>query len=195
VIIHVEGNINQGRPMPNYKLIVPVVAVALLGATIAIAEVVRDRHEHGGRSDEADSGGWHKEMCADRFAHDTAKIAYLETRLELTDAQRPAFENWKSSVLAAAKSQQDNCAARTADAGHAPTILDRETREELMLRARVAALDAELPSLKALYQTLSPDQKAMLDRPRHDHEGHHHHGGDNWGGRDSREGGPPPATE
>jgi hypothetical protein len=195
VILRVEGNINQGRSMPNYKLIVPVVAVALLGATIAIAEVVRDRHEHGDRSGEADSAGWHNEMCADRFAHDTAKIAYLETRLELTDAQRPAFENWKSSVLAAANSQKNNCAARTADAGHAPTILDREAREEVMLKARVAALDAELPSLTALYQTLSPDQRAMLDRPRHDHEGHHRHDGDSWGGHDSHEGGPAPKTE
>ena len=177
--------------MPNYKLIVPAVAIALVGATVAVAEVVRDRHEHRDRSGEADSGAWRQEMCADRFAHDVGRISYLETRLELSDAQRPAFEAWKSSVLAAAKSRENDCAAMTPDAGHPPTILDHEAREELMLKARLAALDSEIPSLKSLYQTLTPDQKTVFDRPMHEHEGHDHHGGDNAGrhGHDSREGG------
>jgi hypothetical protein len=170
--------------MPNYKLIVPAVAVVVLGATIAVAEVVRDRHDHGGRFDEADSGAWRQEMCADRYAHDVGRMAYLESRLALSDAQRPVFGTWKSAVLAAANSQKDNCAAHAADAGHPPTILDREARQELVLKARLAALDAELPSLKSLYQVLTPEQKAVFDRPRHGHEGHDRRGGDGWGHHD-----------
>jgi hypothetical protein len=174
--------------MPNYKLIVPVVAVAVLGATIAIAAVVRERHEHGGRYDDADSGAWHQEVCVDRLAHHVGRIAALESRLALSDSQRPAFETWKSAVLAAANSQKDTCVAHTADVGHPPTILDREAREELMLKTRLAAMDAELPSLKSLYQILTPEQKAVFDRPEHGHERHGGRGGDHWGshGHDAR---------
>jgi len=187
-----EGHIIEGRSMPNYKLIVPVAAVALLGATLAVAEVVRDRHEHGGRSGDADSATWHQEMCADRFAHDVGRIAYLETRLGLSDSQRPAFETWKSVLLASAKTQKDNCATHTPGAGHPPTILDREARQELMLKSRLAALDAELPSLKSLYQILTPEQKTLFDRPTHRHEGRDEHGGENRGphARDSGDSGP-----
>jgi hypothetical protein len=176
--------------MPNYKLIVPVVAVAVLGATIAVAAVVRERHEHGGRFDAADAGAWHQEMCADRLAHNVGRIASLESRLALSDTQRPAFETWKSAVLAAANSQKDNCIAHTADAGHPPTILDREAREELMLKTRLAAMDAELPSLRSLYQILTPEQKAVFDRPNQGREGHSGRGGDDWGshGHDARGG-------
>ena len=167
--------------MPNYKLIVSFVAVAVLGATIATAAVVRERHEHGGRSDETGSGAWHQERCADRLAHNVGRIASLESRLALSDTQRPAFETWKSAVLAAANSRKDNCVAHTADVGGPPTILDREAREELMLKTRLAAMDAELPSLKSLYQILTPEQKAVFDKPKHGHEGHGGRDGDDWG--------------
>ena len=176
--------------MLKYWTVIPLVAVGLFGATIAVAQV-RDRHEHDGRPDGADSAAWHQERCADRYAHNVGMIAYLETRLALTDAQRPAFEAWKSVVLASAKSREANCAAHMPDADQPPTILDREAREEMMLRARLATLDAELPALKALYQGLSPEQKAAFDHPSGHHEGgdehdghrggHHDHGSDEDG--------------
>ena len=77
------------------------------------------------------------------------------------------------------------------DPNRPPTILDRESGEELMLKTRLAALDAELPSLKSLYESLSPAQKAVFDRPMHEHDGHEHGVGDHRGahGHESRNGG------
>ena len=177
--------------MSKYWTVIPLVAVGLLGATIAVAQV-RDRHGHDGRLDGADSAAWHQERCTDRYAHIVGMIAYLETRLALTDAQRPAFEAWKSVVLASAKSREAACAAHMPDAGQPPTILDREAREEMMLKARLVALDAELPALKALYQGLSPEQKSVFDHPRGHHEGGEEHDGDHGGrhGHGSDEDGP-----
>ena len=177
--------------MLKYWSVIPLVTVGLLGATIAVAQV-RDRHGHDGRSDGADSAAWHQERCADRYAHNVGMIAYLETRLALTDAQRPAFETWKSVVLASAKSREAACAMHMQDADQPPTILDRDSREEAMLKARLTALDAELPALKALYQGLSPEQKAAFDHPRGRHEGGDEHDGDHGGhhGHGSDEDGP-----
>jgi hypothetical protein len=53
-------------------------------------------------------------------------------------------------------------------------------------------LDAEVPALTALYQTLTPEQKLVFDGPQHerrdrdggrdgDHGGHHGHGGEDGG--------------
>lgn len=175
--------------MPKFRFFVPALVVGLMGATIAVAET-SDRHEHGGRSGDADFTAWHQEMCTDRYARQVGWFSYLEVKLALSDAQRPAFENWKSAVLTAAKSEQDACLAHTRDPGHSPTILDREAGEQSMLKARLSALESELPTLQSLYQILSPEQKAVFDRPSWQHKGHGgrddaHDGGDD---RDHRHG-------
>ncbi len=36
-----------------------------------------------------------KEMCSDRLAWQVARLAYLESKLDLTDAQRPLFNKWR----------------------------------------------------------------------------------------------------
>jgi hypothetical protein len=159
------------------SVLVPALSICILGATFAVAETA-DRHDHDGRPGGADMAAWHREMCADRYAHDVAKVAYLETRLAPTAAQRSAFENWKSAVLGAAKSQQDACQAHMHDFSHPPSVVDREAGEQMMLKSRLAALDAELPALRSLYDALTPEQKALLDRPHGDHG----HGG--WHGED-----------
>jgi LTXXQ motif family protein len=133
-----------------------------------------------GAPTDAQRAAWHHERCADRYARRVGEVAYLETRLALTDSQHPAFEAWKSIVLSNAKSGADACTDHPRDMNGPPSVVDREQHEERMLKARVEFLDAELPALTALYQTLTPEQKLVLDRGRGPH-GRHGHEGDRPG--------------
>ena len=45
------------------------------------------------------------------------------------------------------------------------TILDRMGRREQFLSARLQALQQARPALEALYNSLTPDQKAIIDHP------------------------------
>jgi hypothetical protein len=55
-------------------------------------------------------------------------------------------------------------------------VLDREARAEQFLAARLALLQSTRPALEALYATLSPEQRAFLDRPwQHGREGEDEH--------------------
>ena len=171
----------------------PLIVAGLLSTTMAIAATA-DRSDRGGRDRSDKFAAWHQEMCADRYARDVGRFAYLETRLALADAQRPAFDNWKSAVLASAKSKEDICSARTKHPDQPSTILDRETHERMMLKARLSALETELPALQALYQTLSPEQKLVFDRPMMGEDRHGRHGGHHdWRGHAPSRGGPPAA--
>ena len=55
--------------------------------------------------------------------------------------------------------------AASADQRGQETILDRMNRREQFLSARLQALQQAKPALEALYQSLSPDQKAIINHP------------------------------
>lgn len=174
------------------KLLIPVLAMGLLSATSSLASPT-DRRGPPGRPDEATFSARHQERCADRFAHQVGRIAYLEAKLDLADSQRPAFDSWKSAVLTTAKSEEGACTVHTMHADHPPSILDREAREQMMLKARLSALESELPALQALYQSLSAEQKLAFDRPTMGGHGRRHGGYRDWHDRGSRSGAPPVA--
>ena len=120
------------------------------------------------RFDPADLAAFHKQRCEDGYARGVGRMAYLETRLNLTDAQQSLFSAWRSGRLAVAKRQADACARRdvTQDRQEVSPV-DRMARMEDRLRQRIADLDAERPSFTALYNALSPDQRKELTPERH----------------------------
>jgi hypothetical protein len=122
-------------------------------------------------------------LCQDMVARQTGDLAYLETRLNLTSSQQPLFQRWKDAKLAIAHRHADQCAQRVDQrvaqrqnsqaanqaaqiqpAINRPDPAQRMAQEEDRLKQRVADIDAERPSLAALYNVLSPDQKTALDR-------------------------------
>jgi hypothetical protein len=132
-----------------------------------------------------DMGDWHKQMCTDRYAHNVGRVAYIEAKLSLNDAQRPLFDGWKQTVLGSAKSRESACLARQPHMGeeHGHSVIERQARMQDMLQHRLADLTAEQPSLKALYDSLSPEQKQVFDhgdrmggRGPQGHGGWHDHG-------------------
>jgi hypothetical protein len=101
------------------------------------------------------------EMCENLYAHKAGEIAFLEAKLQLNASQQPLFARWKDSSLEIAKRHAGDCNVRIENrrAGQRPDMMDQLGREEDMLKTRLADIQAERPSLTALYASLSPAQK------------------------------------
>jgi hypothetical protein len=114
----------------------------------------------GGPDMMAERGARRAQMCQDMYAHKVGELAFLETKLSLTPAQTPLFARWKQVSLDTARSHSQTCADRPMrKAGERPTILDRLSREETMLKSRLSDIQAERPALSALYAALTPQQQ------------------------------------
>ena len=122
------------------------------------------------RRDPGDIAARMKQMCQDRYAHETGDLTYLQTRLQLTASQQSAFQRWQQAKLDIAHRHEDSCAQRltpTRERGQAramPGPADMMSREEDRLKERLADIEAERPALEALYNVLSPDQRMELVR-------------------------------
>lgn len=124
------------------------------------------------------------QVCQDRVARQTGKLAYIEAKLNLTDAERPLFERWKETRLSIARHHIDEClqhvkeriekheAEQAQGRGQRPHKgpLVRIAREEGHLKQKIADLEVERPALDAFYNSLSADQKKAFGH--HDHRPH-----------------------
>lgn len=119
-------------------------------------------------SDEADRAARFKARCESRYAAAVGRMAYLETRLNLTAPQQASFAAWLSVRLGIAKRDADACAQRdfSQERGDISPV-ERMSRMEDRLKQRVADLDTERPAFAALYATLTPDQRKALMPDRH----------------------------
>jgi LTXXQ motif family protein len=107
-----------------------------------------------------------RERCGERLAQRAAMIAYTTTKLNLTPEQKPLWDKLNSIVQAATDRERQLCSTvPSADQRGQETILDRVNRREQFLSARLQALQQAKPALEALYQSLSPDQKAIINHP------------------------------
>lgn len=153
--------------------IATLAALPLMWASLASAETPMAGKEA------PDPIGWHKAMCTERFAHDSARLAYLEAKLNLTDKQKPAWQNWVQAKSQATQQERDACLSATPKTDAKPTALDREAMVEKDLTVRLQGLQAARPAFQVLYDQLNADQRAILDRP------HGHHG---FAGQEGHEG-------
>ena len=109
-----------------------------------------------------------KQMCEDRYAREVGEMAYLETRLKLTQAEQPLFARWKEVKLDIAKHRSADCGQRASQPDRQEFgLVERMGQEEDMLKKRLADLEAERPALTALYNALTPQQREDLS-PRHE---------------------------
>ena len=117
-----------------------------------------------------DRAAMHKEMCEDHQARAAAKLAYVEAKLALTDAQKPLFAKWRQAVLDNAGKQKTVCLANAAKMHDAktppamPSVLEHEQREEAMLQTRLQMLQSTRPTLEAFYNSLTEAQKESFNR-------------------------------
>lgn len=115
-----------------------------------------------------------KSMCLDMAARRIGDRAYLKARLELKPDQMTAWNTFEKAADEASAKSMARCQTLPTEMKERPTYLERLTMEEDVMKARIATIEAVKPSLTALVAVLTPDQKAILDRPRAGFA--HHHG-------------------
>jgi LTXXQ motif family protein len=104
-----------------------------------------------------------QEQCVDRLARRAARRAYVEAKLDLTAEQRPLWDKVQS--IAESEQQKERQLCDLLKPGAESTALDRMDRAQQFLSARLDALQSAKPAVQALYQSLTPDQKAVFDHP------------------------------
>jgi hypothetical protein len=104
-----------------------------------------------------------QQRCIDRLAWRAARRAYVEAELDLTAEQRPLWDKLQS--VAQAEQQKERQWCQQLKPGEQSTALDRMDRAQQFLSARLDALQSSKPAVQALYQSLTPEQKAIFDHP------------------------------
>jgi hypothetical protein len=107
-----------------------------------------------------------KALCLDRVARRAGNRTYLKIKLDLKPDQTAAWDAFAKASDAADVKDTARCNALPSEMKERPSYVDRLGMEEAYMKARVERIEAVKPSLTALYNTLSPEQKASLDRPR-----------------------------
>jgi len=106
-----------------------------------------------------------KDMCSEQVARRIGNRAYLKARLDLKPEQMTLWNNFEKAADEASAKDKARCAALPAEIKTPPSYMERMTMREEMMKARLAALEAVKPSLQALYAALTPEQKAIFDKP------------------------------
>jgi hypothetical protein len=128
---------------------------------------------HGGwdRHGRDDRGGVRpmdrQQVCKEGYAHEAGFLAYLGAKLELTAPQQPLWNTYHQAMLDSSAKLRQVCLDNASTSQESRTALERRDRMEKFLTARLDFLHATRPPLDALYQSLSPEQRALLDRPHH----------------------------
>ena len=107
-----------------------------------------------------------KAMCLDLIARRAGNRTYIKTRLELKPEQMTAWNAFAKASDDADVKDTARCNALPTEMKERPNYVDRLTMEENFMKARVERIESVKPSLLAFYNTLSPEQKTVLDRPR-----------------------------
>jgi hypothetical protein len=104
-----------------------------------------------------------QERCEERLAWRAAMRAYTEAKLDLTSEQRPLWDRVESIAQTEQQKERQLCSAlKPCDE---TTVLDRLDRMQQFLSTRLEALQAAKPAVQALYQALTPEQRAIFDHP------------------------------
>jgi hypothetical protein len=104
-----------------------------------------------------------QERCTERLAWRAAMRAYAEAKLNLTAEQRPLWDKVQSAAQAEEQKERQLCAGLKP--GPEATLLDRMDRMQQFLSTRLEGLQSAKPSVQALYQALTPEQRTILDHP------------------------------
>ena len=146
----------------KFVSILPVLAALALTAPAALAQDAPQGPKHHDMQMSADDmAKHHAEMCTNHFAGAVGKLAALEVRLNLTAAQKQAFERWKQVKLTHAKDQAAKC-ADFMPPGRDAAIMDLRKLQIARAEQHLANLKAETPALEALVKVLTPEQQMVL---------------------------------
>jgi len=104
-----------------------------------------------------------QERCEDRLAWRAAMRAYVGAKLNLTPEQQPLWDKVQSIAQTGEQKERQLCT--NPRPREQETMLERLDRMQASLSTRLEALQAAKPAVQALYQALTPEQRAIFDRP------------------------------
>jgi hypothetical protein len=104
-----------------------------------------------------------QERCEDRLAWRAAMRAYVGAKLNLTPEQQPLWDKVQSIAQTGEQKERQVCS--NLRPREQESMLERLDRMQAFLSTRLEALQAAKPAVQALYQTLTPVQRAIFDRP------------------------------
>jgi hypothetical protein len=104
-----------------------------------------------------------QQWCLDRLAHRAAMRAYVGVKLNLNPDQQQLWERVQNAAQAEEQQERQICASLKP--GAEPSVLERMDRMQQLLQTRLNGLQAARPAVQALYQSLTPEQQAILNHP------------------------------
>ena len=108
------------------------------------------------------------ERQAAREAMVEGHLAFLKTRLQITDAQTPLWNAYEDAVRATMAAREEARPAPPNSQGGQqappPTALERLNRQQQMLAAQTQHLQTLSSALQPLYAALSAEQREIADR-------------------------------
>jgi hypothetical protein len=107
-----------------------------------------------------------KAFCLDQVARRASNRAYIKVRMDLKPDQLTAWNAFAKSADDADAKDVARCNALPTEMKERPNYVDRLGVEEEVMKARIERIEAVKPTLLAFYNTLSPEQKVVLDQPR-----------------------------
>jgi len=110
-----------------------------------------------------------QQACVDRLARRAGFVASMGFKLDLTADQKPLWDKVVAATQTAQDSQRKLCASlpASADDRGKETLIDRMNHRQQMLQGQLQALQQTEPAVQALYEKLTPQQKAIVDHPFH----------------------------
>lgn len=107
--------------------------------------------------------------CEERMAHHAAMAGYVRSKLQLQGAQKDAWRKIEDAAEPAVAKLHQICALLPVQLGPPPALPDAVEFAAKQAAARAELLQAVSGPIRALYDTLSPDQRAALVPPHGPH--------------------------
>ncbi len=90
------------------------------------------------------------------------KLDILAIRIDLTDAQRPAFDDLKTAALTAQTNFGESCAPLKAEKPEGAA--DKLKHRTAMMELQLESMNIVLPAFENFYESLSDDQKSQMNK-------------------------------
>lgn len=107
-----------------------------------------------------------RDLCLDDVAREAGARGYWSAKLDLTQAQQPLWQRVDAAASVGEAAKRKLCAKLppTPDAPQ-PTPPQALAHRQELLEAELAELQQLQPTIAALYDSLSPEQRAVIDPP------------------------------
>jgi hypothetical protein len=106
-----------------------------------------------------------RQICEEHINFGSARVAYLKAKLRLQGNQKDAWQKLEQAAEPAVERMREACGQLPAQMGGAGNLPERIDVMARQLAVRTEFLQAIREPLRAVYDTLTPDQRAVLDRP------------------------------